>query len=347
MESLRTMRLSGCLITTLLLAATAVLQAGCIAGDITQPPLPDVLGPFEAGAGLNDALQAQYQAFERSEEYRGVRFAALLPDGQTQLEILLTPSRLKDSDFSAVLVQGGVESQISTSASFFEGAIETTALNGVLPAPEDFARFALRRDAAGNCLLEGALAGDAELLAQQGGNPTVAADYLLSRFHLVTGFYWAQFRVTLQVPQVVLAGDPGAISPSNTPATVLNDLSTWGNSRFAAETHIALVHLFTGRGLEGSTLGIARINALCGASRVGLTRNITPWPFGMASIAAHELGHNFAMRHDSRCTDSPETQFLMCPYSTQTSAGISQPSRLSAEQAILTAVQSGCFAPVE
>lgn len=188
--------------------------------------------------------------------------------------------------------------------------------------------------------------GDAELLAQFVGNAEVTADYMLARFHLATGFYQVQFQVKLLVPSLTIAGDAAAISSSTAPITLLNEFSLWGNVRYSGATDVALAYLYTARAMDGGTLGIARINALCGSSRFGLSKSLEPWPFAMASITAHELGHTFAMLHDTGCNDSPESQFLMCPYTTQSSPRLSAASRHTALGAIGVAVDSGCFVPL-
>ena len=50
--------------------------------------------------------------------------------------------------------------------------------------------------------------------------------------------------------------------------------------------------------LDGTTVGIAFVGAMCGPSSVGLVED-----FGslatVASTAAHELGHIFSMQHDT------------------------------------------------
>ncbi|MDU0355981.1 M12 family metallo-peptidase [Paraglaciecola aquimarina] len=75
-----------------------------------------------------------------------------------------------------------------------------------------------------------------------------------------------------------------------------------------------VTHLFTGKRLDGSTVGIAFVNAICSSYGVGLSRN---YGSQTALIVAHEIGHNFGAPHDaesgSACS-STNNSFLMNPY---------------------------------
>ena len=75
-------------------------------------------------------------------------------------------------------------------------------------------------------------------------------------------------------------------------------LSNFSNS--SRGTRADLRHLFTGRSLEGRTIGIAYIATACygdGRYSVGLSRSVSPalHPF----LAAHEIAHNLSAVHDN------------------------------------------------
>ena len=58
-----------------------------------------------------------------------------------------------------------------------------------------------------------------------------------------------------------------------------------------------LVHLFTGRDLNGPTIGIAFVGAVCdNDTRYGLSQHVTPLS-QMTDLVAHELGHNWNQQH--------------------------------------------------
>ena len=71
-----------------------------------------------------------------------------------------------------------------------------------------------------------------------------------------------------------------------------------------------LVHLFTGRDLQGTTIGIAFIGAVCDNSiRYGLSQHVTPLS-QMTDLVAHELGHNWNQQHCT-CPDHTMNPSLM------------------------------------
>jgi hypothetical protein len=89
----------------------------------------------------------------------------------------------------------------------------------------------------------------------------------------------------------------GSISANYIKAETL--LANFSNSSRGAR-NADLRHLFTGRSLEGQTIGIAYIATACsgdGRYAVGLSRSVSPalHPF----LAAHEIAHNLSAVHDS------------------------------------------------
>ena len=60
-----------------------------------------------------------------------------------------------------------------------------------------------------------------------------------------------------------------------------------------------LCHLFTGRNLNGSTIGLAFVGVVC-SNRFGfgLSQNVTPIS-DMTDLLAHEIGHNWNQNHCS------------------------------------------------
>lgn len=151
---------------------------------------------------------------------------------------------------------------------------------------------------------------------------------MLTRVNNVDGIYSEQLGVQLSVARVDVFDDSATDPFSDT--TVSEDLLE-ELSYFRADTPEqdaqGLTHLFTGRDLDGSTVGVAYIGAVCAQRSafnptgpsfgVGLTQtNFGPaGAFLESLIAAHEIGHNFGAPHDGgvgdECESAPATGFIM------------------------------------
>jgi hypothetical protein len=107
-------------------------------------------------------------------------------------------------------------------------------------------------------------------------------------------------------------------SATTDPNALLTDVATKKNNNqisFVTNKR-ALLHLVTGRNLDGSTVGISNVGTLCSAgSNVGLSQVVTnaglPDTGLTALVIAHELGHNFGAGHDGSDNTCPASGFIM------------------------------------
>jgi uncharacterized repeat protein (TIGR01451 family) len=155
--------------------------------------------------------------------------------------------------------------------------------------------------------------GDFQFSQLHGPTANVA---IATRLNNVDGIFSEQLGVQITVETVEVhsdADDPFTETLDSN--ALLDELSDY---RFNTPLHRnnGLTHLYTGRNLDGTTVGIAFLNALCSPRfGAGLTEGRSGTAFD-SLITAHEIGHNFGAPHDaeedSACEAEPDT-FLMAP----------------------------------
>ncbi len=160
-------------------------------------------------------------------------------------------------------------------------------------------------------LLSIGLVADVEF-TQRHADPTAA---MLARMNAVDGIYFDQVGISFDFPVIdVFANEPDPFSGTDAGAL----LTQFSDFKAGSATHnpMGLSHLWTGRELDGQTVGIAFLDVLCRARLgVGLSGGNGSVSFD-SLIAAHEIGHNFGADHDGdpqgSCPNTPET-FIMAP----------------------------------
>ncbi|MDJ0938818.1 MAG: M12 family metallo-peptidase [Woeseiaceae bacterium] len=157
------------------------------------------------------------------------------------------------------------------------------------------------------------LVADFEFTSDKGANTN---SELIARMNIVDGIFSSQLGVQLTVTEIDTF--PDSNDPFSNETNSSNLIDEVADYRFDTPEQNAagLTHLFTGRELDGSTVGIAFGGALCRTRfGAGLTQG-THSTMIDALIAAHEIGHNFGAPHDaevgSPCESEP-ADFLMAP----------------------------------
>jgi hypothetical protein len=148
---------------------------------------------------------------------------------------------------------------------------------------------------------------DAEYVNTLGG-VAQANSQILNIMNQVDGIYQVEIGVTFQIvgqnAWSDAATDPytstavSCPSPPGTCVTLLNEFRNRWNSNPPLTMTRDLAHLWTGKDLDGGTIGVAFVGVVCtsNTSSYGLSQRINN-PTSTVVLTAHEIGHNFSARH--------------------------------------------------
>ena len=156
--------------------------------------------------------------------------------------------------------------------------------------------------------------GDFEFTSAQGSDAAAAAA-IVTRLNMVDGIYSQDIGVQIVVPFIETfsnAADP--FSDERDAGLLLDELVTYRQST-PAQDSLGLTHLYTGRDLLGSTVGVGWDNTLCRSGVGSALSEGNGTPVFDSLVAAHEIGHNFGAPHDGvagPCSSEPTT-FIMAP----------------------------------
>lgn len=157
----------------------------------------------------------------------------------------------------------------------------------------------------GFALCEIACDADVEFFNKNGSSVTATELDIESVINVVEAVYEASVGITYSLGTVIVrTAQPDPYTSSN-PSTLLNQFrAEWNANQTGVQRDIA--HLFTGRDIDNSVIGIAWLTVICngslgyGLSQSRYTQAIT----NRAALTAHELGHNWSANHcdaNSQC----------------------------------------------
>jgi hypothetical protein len=142
---------------------------------------------------------------------------------------------------------------------------------------------------------------DYEFVTASGGAAAANAA-IVEILNQVDGIYQTQLSIALRVvyQHAWSAADDPYTSAS--PITMLNEFQSYWNSNFYS-TSYDLAHMWTGKDMDGSTIGIAYMSVVCQARTYsyGVSQRFTSAP-GKYILTAHEIGHNFGASHPDQAS---------------------------------------------
>lgn len=156
--------------------------------------------------------------------------------------------------------------------------------------------------------------GDFEFTNSRGGD-AAAAQAITTRLNNVDGIFSSQVGVQISVQVIETFSTDADPFTTNEAAELLDELSNYRLNNPAQNSN-GLTHLYTGKDLIGTTVGIAWTGALCSDFfGAGLSQG-NGGPGFDSLVAAHEIGHNFGAPHDGELDSACESQtgdWLMSP----------------------------------
>lgn len=188
---------------------------------------------------------------------------------------------------------------------YWSGQMKTEGLEGTCPVKDIEKREHeyehLDPQRGGGCkVVQIALAND-YLMFQSYGSVTDVVNHNTTVLNNVYVNYDTEFspNFNFELVEIVVVSesysDPWTTSTN--PNTLLNSFTSWGPSGFLQIHDVA--SLWTDRDLDGTTLGIAWIGAVCQNNRYNIVQDYTTNQNFLRVLQAHELGHNFNASHDS------------------------------------------------
>ncbi len=142
----------------------------------------------------------------------------------------------------------------------------------------------------------------------QNGSDVAATVYDVENvMNAVSGIYEPDVGLTFEVTSILVRTSSDPYTTSNSGGLLDQFRAEWINNQTAHKRDVA--HLFTGRNLSGSVIGVAWLSSICNGLAYGLSQSKFTGNFAARTgLTAHELGHNWGSDH---CSGSDCR--IMCP----------------------------------
>lgn len=162
--------------------------------------------------------------------------------------------------------------------------------------------------------LEVSVVGDAAFRARFTSD-AAASDAVLTRLNIVDGIFSAQVGIAINVASINIADAVSdQLDVTTDPPILLDSLGRLRQGTAALNSQ-GLTHLFTGRDLDGNSVGIGYDGAPCNSRYSASLAEAHDVAGVDGLISAHEIGHVFGAPHDGEgaCASTSSTEFIMAP----------------------------------
>ncbi len=151
---------------------------------------------------------------------------------------------------------------------------------------------------------------DYEYYLDYGSSTTNVSDRIQTVINSINLQYESEVSITHSITRVIVRTSSNQPYTSSDASTLLNQFrSEWNANQGSVQRDVA--HLFTGKSIDGGTIGIAWVGAICSTYGYGMVESDFNNNYSSTTdLSAHELGHNWNAQH---CTC---TSYTMNPYIT-------------------------------
>ncbi|MCA8961148.1 MAG: hypothetical protein KDC38_11575 [Planctomycetes bacterium] len=204
----------------------------------------------------------------------------------------LTPAEATQPHEHRIYNEGDIDPFLNEGCATTAAEHVSAALSRIAPDEDDPSAFGTA--AAGEMrVVELAIDVDAEFEAIHGAGTTA---YIESVINQVDAIYEADLNLSLEIVHINIWDDEPDPYTETDPGALLVEFRNYWNTNHGSIQRDT-VHLFTGKDLDGSTIGIAYTGAVCFTSfAYGLSQE---YPSSlMPLLVAHEIGHNLGASHD-------------------------------------------------
>ncbi|MCA9242413.1 MAG: hypothetical protein KDA32_00550 [Phycisphaerales bacterium] len=147
-----------------------------------------------------------------------------------------------------------------------------------------------------------AIDSDFEFYQDNGSNVANSVFDIERVMDAVEFIYERDTSITYEITVIVIRATSSDPYSSSDSGTLLNQFANyWNNNSEVTNVRRDVAHLFTGRSINGSVIGIAQLSVICNQnSAYGLSWSTFTSNFNQrTALTAHELGHNWSAGHCS------------------------------------------------